>query len=296
MFCSIANKTVKALAKYQTANLLMDHVRVSEKNFPYIKNTVSEFASKIPIKEPIAYIMQSNQINAFTYGTENDAWVVITSRLIDTFNEQELKFVIGHELGHIAAGHCLINTMANLLFEGGLLASNIVPRYFLPLKAFLKLFSLALMKWQKASEYTCDRFGFLCCSQKNVAYKSLAKLNLGLIHDVDIDIEDYLSQYDDIKQDWFFRTNEKIAQLNNTHPTVLKRVIALKMFATNYLSMHLNNQELDKKIHSVLSTNLSRSTCTIDEQFEELLLKYIIFLAGEGASLKTSQKYLKFKM
>lgn len=290
IFYSIANKTAKAISKYGTANLLMNQIRVSEKNFPYIKKTINEFATKINIKTPITYIMQSDQINAFTYGTQNDAWVVITTRLIDTFNEQELKFVIGHELGHISAGHCLINTMATLLFEGGLLTSNIVSRYFLPLKAFLKIFSLALMKWQKASEYTCDRFGFLCCSQENVAYKSLIKLNLGLVHDVDIDIEDYLSQYDDIKQDWLFRTNEKIDQINNTHPTVFKRILALRMFALNYSSKQLNRQELDNKISSVLSSKLSSNTCTIDENFEELLLKCLIFLAGEGSSLHVKEK------
>ena len=157
------------------------------------------------VKPPTTYVMQSNQINASTYGTQHGAQVVITSGLINTFNEQELKFVIGHELGHIAAGHCLISTMANLLFEGGLLTSNILPRYFIPLKAFLKMFSLALMKWEKSSEYTCDRFGFLCCLQEGIAYKSLVKMNLGLIHDVAIDIQDYLSQYDDIKKETEWR-------------------------------------------------------------------------------------------
>jgi Zn-dependent protease with chaperone function len=86
IFSSIANKTSKAIAKYDTANLLLDHIRVSEKNFPHIKKNVNEFATKMALKPPITYIMQSDQINAFTYGVKNNAWVVITTRLIDTFN------------------------------------------------------------------------------------------------------------------------------------------------------------------------------------------------------------------
>ena len=38
-------------------------------------------------------------------------FVVVNSGMIDLLDEDELRFVLGHELGHVLSGHALYTTM-----------------------------------------------------------------------------------------------------------------------------------------------------------------------------------------
>ena len=51
---------------------------------------------------------------AFAIGMEKHT-IVITSGLVELLEDDELRFVIGHELGHIKSGHMLYRTMAVFL-------------------------------------------------------------------------------------------------------------------------------------------------------------------------------------
>src|SRR4029078_12366752 len=60
---------------------------------------------------PETYGTMEPNPNAFTYGHKNP-FIVLTSGLIDLLGDEELSFVVGHELGHIKAGHVLYTGIA----------------------------------------------------------------------------------------------------------------------------------------------------------------------------------------
>jgi Zn-dependent protease with chaperone function len=54
--------------------------------------------------------------NAYTTGFTHPV-VVVTSGLLEIVDDEELQFILGHELGHVKCGHVLYMTMAEYLRE-----------------------------------------------------------------------------------------------------------------------------------------------------------------------------------
>ncbi len=44
-------------------------------------------------------------------------FVVITTGLVNLHDEEELRFVVGHELGHVLSGHAVYRTMLLILIQ-----------------------------------------------------------------------------------------------------------------------------------------------------------------------------------
>jgi predicted Zn-dependent protease len=70
---------------------------------------------------PKAFLYNSNGLfNAFARRMFGGQYLFLTSALVDAENDEQVRFVIGHELGHHAAGHLdpwmnLIRLPANLV-------------------------------------------------------------------------------------------------------------------------------------------------------------------------------------
>lgn len=66
--------------------------------------------------------MEDARPNAFTFGSEDHASVVVSSGTLNLLTEHELSALFGHELGHVKSGHMLYHTVAEIL-GGGIGAS-----------------------------------------------------------------------------------------------------------------------------------------------------------------------------
>ena len=104
--------------------------------------------------------------NAFTTGSGIPT-VVATNALVNSFSKEELKFVLGHELGHYICGHVRCHTFARLLST----ASWYTPAWI----AGLALEPM-LMSWSRYSEISADRAGLLACKDFEAACGALLKL------------------------------------------------------------------------------------------------------------------------
>jgi len=63
---------------------------------------VEELSTKNRIKMPEVWIYQDSEPNAFaTWASKNSSLVAVSSGLLDNMNENEIKWVIGHEMSHI---------------------------------------------------------------------------------------------------------------------------------------------------------------------------------------------------
>ncbi|HEY0095235.1 MAG TPA: M48 family metallopeptidase [Archangium sp.] len=90
---------------------------------------------------------------AAVYAPPDTPAIVLSSRLLEVFQEAELRFILGHELGHLAFEHFTLPLPATALAwdEDGKLVSPAT--------------ALGLYRWNRAAEASADRAGLLCARE-----------------------------------------------------------------------------------------------------------------------------------
>ncbi|MCL2048703.1 MAG: M48 family metallopeptidase [Defluviitaleaceae bacterium] len=127
---------------------MANKLRLGPKQLPNIYNMLPPICEKLGIDEPELYVEMNPIPNAYTYG-DTQAFITITSGLLDCMTEDEVKTVLAHECGHIACRHVLYHTMASLILSG---ASGLVGLNILSIGL-----QFALLHWNRCSEFSCDR-------------------------------------------------------------------------------------------------------------------------------------------
>lgn len=93
----------KWMAKRSMGVQLIESPRSNEEKWLF--DTVSELSQKAGIKMPEVGIFPSYQSNAFATGwNKNAALVAVSSGLLQRMNRDEVRAVLGHEIGHVANG------------------------------------------------------------------------------------------------------------------------------------------------------------------------------------------------
>lgn len=239
--------SVRAFKAWYRSDILGRAIKVSGRQFPHLNSLVRECADELSIAAPTVYITQDfSSINAGTFGTESDSFILVNSATVDRLSDAELKFVIGHECGHIQNSHVTYSTALHFLTY---MAGNFVRWIITPAR-------VALMGWSRRAEITCDRAGLVCAKDPDAAINALVKLAVGSQALVDqVDLDDYLGQIDDIKKG-FGRVSEYFL----SHPYLPKRVKALQLFAeSEYYQHHVGNRggtplvEVDRQVDEIVS-------------------------------------------
>jgi Zn-dependent protease with chaperone function len=222
---SVMNKALDVLVSYQFGYVLASSIFIDDQSFPDIFEVLSRCAKVLGI--PIPHAVTRHDIalfNAYTAGTDEYAFVNVSSALCKHFTKEEACFVVGHECGHIAAGHMVYHTVATALTNAALGELG-------PIGPLLKLTAgIPLNAWERRSEVTADRAGLLCCGDIAVAERSLLHLVTGLAEVERVDPEDFLRRSKEI-QDYHKLTT--IREFLLTHPLIPKRIEALRLFANS---------------------------------------------------------------
>jgi Zn-dependent protease with chaperone function len=228
------------------AELLGHAVKVGTRQFPRVHALTTQCAQTLGIATPTVYIVNNPHLNAATYGTNDDAFIMVHSALVDHLSDEELLSVIGHESGHIHNNHVVYLTALHYLTH---MASLFVKGVGLPAL-------LALRAWSRRAEITCDRAGVLCARDLDVGLRALTKLALGSHKLYDqLNLEAFLEQHEEAQQS-FGRYGEVFA----THPWLPKRVLALRAFGESALFRKhvgigddgLTMPEVDEKVHALI--------------------------------------------
>ncbi len=216
-----AAAVVNTSKEMMRSQLLGTMIKVGPRQFPSIYKIARHCADALTVPTPTVYITNSPVPNAFTYGTDEESFIVIHSALVDHFDEKELQFVIGHETGHIQNKHVIYNTALMILTRGaGVFLGWIVQPAL-----------VALQAWYRRAEITCDRAGLLCCQDEEAACRSFMKLASGS-HKLypEMNLDAYLEQFDEGQ-----RSMGRLSEAFMTHPYLPKRVHALRVFAKSAL-------------------------------------------------------------
>lgn len=219
---AILSKLVQAGIDMNYGINLSTGIHITPKTSPEMYEIIEKCANEIGMAIP--YVIISNSIkgvNACTCGTNQFAFVMISSLLPMVMKKDELCFVIGHELGHLAMGHALYHTAGQLIGVAG---------SYLPVvgNAISSTISFPLNAWSRRSEITADRAGLLCCKDLEVAKRALFRLETGLYSANGVNIDEYIAESEAMLSSSHLG---KLSEYTYSHPIIPKRIKALEMFA-----------------------------------------------------------------
>jgi len=144
------------------ANMAVMTVRLTPTILPHAFRALSRCLEVTGYKRKIGmYCSNDGSLNAMVSSAEDDSIrVVLTSGLLDALDEEELTYVIGHELGHAMLGHLEVR-----VYNDRDLSGLTVLRHF------------ALRRYQ---ELSADRVGLLCCPDMDRVLRAELMLHSGI--------------------------------------------------------------------------------------------------------------------
>jgi Zn-dependent protease with chaperone function len=202
-----------AYAFYKLNKQLGRSVKISEHQFPSIQAIVQAAAKNLDMPAPKVFIQQEPELGAYSTGLLGNRCVVLHSSLVEAMTDEELTFVVGHELSHIKCRHTTFTMLTGSAGELG------IP-YLSQVFGFLFLF------WSRKAEFTADRGGLLACRNARASASALAKLAVGKNLFEKLDIEQFLAQREERNANDFGQYTEILAD----HPALVDRIHLLRQF------------------------------------------------------------------
>ncbi len=191
--------------------LLGSSIRARREEFPHVIAVVEGAARRLGVATPQAFIRDDYLVPVNSIGLGEPYAIVISSQYLQLFNADELAFMVGREIGHIAAGNTRLLSLINASGRSNPIVTSLFGG------------------WIRQTEYTADRAGLLCTSlesaQKAIAiatfHSSGRTVEAAMLHD----------QRRDIESDVILRLGE----LTSNVPYAVNRVRALESFAASDL-------------------------------------------------------------
>lgn len=194
-----------SLAAYR-AHAFGNMVLLGPDQLPNLHAMVVGIAAELGLDPaPKTFLYNSNGlVNAFARRLLGGRYVFLTSALVDIEDDEQVRFVIGHELGHHAAGH--LNPWKNTLRAPARMIPFLYPAY------------------SRAREYTCDRIGAYAQQDLNVSRRALSMLGCGCGRmNAAINCEAFTAQETMVPPVMGFLT-----EICRSHPRLTRRVRALE--------------------------------------------------------------------
>src|SRR3982751_1286602 len=179
---------------------LANAVKVGPQQRPKLDALLTDVCTTLDWPDrPELYVTQSPKVNAYAIGFDTP-FIVMNSEALELLSDDdERRFLLSHELGHIMSGHMTYRTIALILIAIG---TGPLP------------FQLALLEWHRKSELSTDRAGLLAVQNHIVAQRSFMKLAGGPDYGDVASVEEFMRQaatYETGGDSW-----DKILKLVNT--------------------------------------------------------------------------------
>ncbi len=145
-------------------------VRVGPNQFPKLHSLMIEVQDTLDWKQEVPlFVSQTPLVNAGAYGVD-EPFIVLNSGAVKLLDYDEMRALIGHELGHVMSGHALYRTILVIILTIGF--------QHLPFLAGIALLPirLALLEWSRKAELSADRAGLLCSQDRDETLRIYLKL------------------------------------------------------------------------------------------------------------------------
>jgi Zn-dependent protease with chaperone function len=263
-------------------------VRVDERQFATLHYLLKDVARVLDTDEvPELFVAANPLLNAVTIGM-NKPIIILNSALVDLLDEEELRFVIGHELGHALSGHAVYQTLLRrLLTMTGVL--NAIPLGALGIRAIVA----ALHEWSRKAELSADRAGLLATQDPATAYRVHMQLASGG-HLADLDTTAFAAQGQEYLDAGDLRDSvlKLLLVENQTHPFAVVRAAELRRWVdsgeyTSYLAGGYPRRGTDDEAKvSDAARDAARSYSEAFQQSQDALGSLLHDVAGFAGSMK----------
>ncbi len=136
--------------------LIGSSVMIHEAQYPRVFAIVKRACTALEIPMPLIFVREDYNVPVAALGFGEPYALVLSSHWIEHFEDDELAFIVGRQLGHIAAGH---TRYLSLLSVNG----NENP-----------IIALIFGAWLRSCEFTCDKVGLLVCGSLDAATRAIA--------------------------------------------------------------------------------------------------------------------------
>ncbi len=197
---------------FSRGRLLGGGLRVHAGQFGHIHAVVDDCARRMRMVTPHVFVRDDPFVPVVAIGIGEPYAVVLSAQYVEHFGDDELRFLIGRELGHIAAGH---TRFTSLLSANGRETGVI---------------ALAFGSWLRRIDYTADRIGLLCCGSLDAAMRAIAVSTFGSVGRK-IDLGAFAEQLKELHAEPSLR----LAEWTASTPYATNRIAALHRFARDPL-------------------------------------------------------------
>ncbi|NOQ76889.1 MAG: M48 family metalloprotease [Methylococcaceae bacterium] len=181
-------------------------VRITEEQYPDLYESLLRNSEKVGLHHvPDAYLLRTDFFNALATRFRGRNFVVLFTDVVDALESQPsaIDFYIGHELGHLHRKH--IQWGSYLFFA-----------------SWVPLLGPA---YRRSQEYTCDRYGAMCCNNDDDIVAAISTMSAGDSRWNSINLDAYLKQITETNGFWM-----SFNELNNDYPWLTKRMASALAF------------------------------------------------------------------
>ncbi|MCP4112035.1 MAG: M48 family metallopeptidase [Desulfobacteraceae bacterium] len=209
------------LLEARKRELLGDAVRVTDDLLPEVHQVYQDCLGVLGGNYAgDLFVRQSKEYNASVFALGRKFDVLINSALLNDFAIDELRFVLGHELGHVVFKHSQFPVHDILTDKDGVSAEM----------------ANLLFRWSRASEVSADRVGLLCTGKLVSAVTALFRTSSGLSNiDENRVLRSFRRQYDDLEK--HIREIDDSHSWIRTHPMMPIRFKAMELAALDVVSL-----------------------------------------------------------
>jgi Zn-dependent protease with chaperone function len=197
---------------FSRGRLLGGGLRIHAGQFGHIHAVVEECARKLRMPTPHVFVRDDPFVPVVAIGIGEPYAVVLSAQYLEHFRDDELRFLIGRELGHIAAGH---TRFTSLLSANGRETGVI---------------ALAFGAWLRRIDYTADRIGLLCSGSLDAAIRAIAVSTFGSVGRK-AELSAFAEQLRELNEEPSLR----LAEWTASTPYSTNRIAALHRFARDPL-------------------------------------------------------------
>lgn len=216
------------------------------------------------------YITGDSSVNAFSVAAENEGEphiVNINSALFGLMSNDELRFVIGHELGHLINKDTALARLIQFVFP---------PNAEVPVTLQYKI-----RLHEQLAELVADRYGYLATENLDVCVTAFFKLASGLdLAKMNVSIEALIA--DNNRRLNYFLNDKGVSRAS--HPVNPIRVQALNLFATAS-----SKAELDKGMDELISILLKVGSSELDEHTARFIASAGLIVANSDDEVRKEE-------
>jgi hypothetical protein len=182
-------------------------INITNESLPKMHQQLVDACKILGVKEIPTYSTDWEYAPYHFSNGEKHRRIVMMSGSADLFTNDEMMFVLGHELGHMACGHKPYHMLLETFYM-----SFVNDAAF---KAWASIIKLPLMEWYRMSDYTADRMGLLCCQDINAAITTMIK-KAGLPKKCynNIDVQGFIQQAREFEENFTDTMNRVVKVLS----------------------------------------------------------------------------------